>query len=282
MTTTELISEPTTSPEASTSRPGTRGKFGNRLARWATVAVTFSAVATGVGMTTVSPAAAVGGYSIRSGSWAVRSGPTTGSGQYGTARAQNVADLTCQYWGAADGAQAVSVSGFGTSAIWDRVNIRLTDGRQVVGVMSDLGIYETRYGQQTPGIPRCRDLDASVPTSRADAAVNWYAARNGSTAFENRCEVAAENAYGTQYRYANPNAAWSDAVARGLAHTSGTPPRGALVFWNQAAPNGHIGVSDGSGYFWATSVNGRIGRAQLPNYPAYSNYRGWVPAGALF
>ena len=111
------------------------------------------------------------------------------------------------------------------------------------------------------------------PQSRADDAVAWFAARNGSTAYQGYCEKAVENAYGTTGIYASAIANWNDAVRRGAAHKGDlNPPKGALVFWNISA-YGHVGVATGDGNFWATSVNARIGKAKLPYF---SNYLGWA------
>ena len=111
------------------------------------------------------------------------------------------------------------------------------------------------------------------PQSRADDAIAWFAARNGSTAYQGYCEKAVENAYGRTGIYASAIANWNDAVRRGAAHRGDlNPPKGALVFWNISA-YGHVGVATGDGNFWATSVNSRIGKARLPYF---SNYLGWA------
>ncbi|MGW6200356.1 CHAP domain-containing protein [Kribbella sp. NPDC055110] len=111
------------------------------------------------------------------------------------------------------------------------------------------------------------------PQSQADDAIAWFAARNGSTAYQGYCEKAVENAYGTTGIYASAIANWNDAVRRGAAHRGDlNPPKGALVFWNISA-YGHVGVATGDGNFWATSVNSRIGKATLPYF---SNYLGWA------
>ncbi|HEY3511574.1 MAG TPA: CHAP domain-containing protein [Kribbella sp.] len=111
------------------------------------------------------------------------------------------------------------------------------------------------------------------PQSRADDAINWFAARNGSTAYQGYCEKAVENAYGTTGVYASAIANWNDAVRRGAAHKGDlNPPKGALVFWNISS-YGHVGVATGDGNFWATSVSGAIGKRALPYF---SNYLGWA------
>ncbi|TCC17280.1 CHAP domain-containing protein [Kribbella sindirgiensis] len=111
------------------------------------------------------------------------------------------------------------------------------------------------------------------PQSRADDAIAWFAARNGSTAYQGYCEKAVENAYGRTGVYASAIANWNDAVRRGAAHRGDlNPPKGALVFWNISA-YGHVGVATGDSNFWATSVDSRIGKARLPYF---SNYLGWA------
>ncbi|GAB3810278.1 CHAP domain-containing protein [Kribbella italica] len=120
--------------------------------------------------------------------------------------------------------------------------------------------------------PAVTDATAG-PQSRADNAIAWFAARQGSTAYQGYCEKAVENAYGTTGIYASAIANWNAAVNRGAAHRGDrNPPKGALVFWNISA-YGHVGIATGDGKFWATSVNGKIGKATLPYF---SNYLGWA------
>ena len=114
---------------------------------------------------------------------------------------------------------------------------------------------------------------SAAPQSRADTAVTWFANRNGSTAYQGYCEKAVENSYGRTGIYASAIANWNDAVRRGAAHRGDlNPPKGALVFWNISS-YGHVGLATGDGNFWATSVNGRIGKARLPYF---ANYLGWA------
>jgi hypothetical protein len=114
---------------------------------------------------------------------------------------------------------------------------------------------------------------SASPQARSDTAIAWFSARNGSTAYQGYCEKAVENAYGRTGIYASAIANWNDAVRRGVAHRGDlNPPKGALVFWN-ISQYGHVGLAVGDGTFWATSVNGRIGKARLPYF---SNYLGWA------
>ncbi|AHI00983.1 hypothetical protein GCM10010174_13910 [Kutzneria viridogrisea] len=124
--------------------------------------------------------------------------------------------------------------------------------------------------------------EASVlsPASAADGtpagAVAWYQSHLGSTGWEHYCEKAAENSYGTTGVWASANAHWNGAPQHPGNYS---PPLGAFVYWNISA-YGHVGISDGAGGFYATSVNGAIGHVTKSqgglNY--FSNYRGWTPA----
>lgn len=148
-----------------------------------------------------------------------------------------------------------------------------------VAVLGGLAIGATALpatAAPTPAAPTPAAPTTSAvlgPQSRADNAVAWFAARNGSTAYQGYCEKAVENAYGTTGIYASAIANWNDAVRRGAAHRGDTnPPKGALVFWNISS-YGHVGVATGDGNFWATSVNGAIGKRALPYF---NNYLGWA------
>jgi hypothetical protein len=103
-------------------------------------------------------------------------------------------------------------------------------------------------------------------------AVQWYKNHAGSTAWQGLCEKAAENAYGTTGVWASANAHWNGASPK---HTTGTPPAGSFVYWNISA-YGHVGIADGSGGFYASSVGGAIGHGSSVSY--FNNYRGWTPA----
>ena len=92
------------------------------------------------------PAAlAATGYSISSGTWNVRSCPAT-CAPVDTVTAGALPNLVCQVAG-----PPVSVSGFGTSNIYDL--IKTSHG--VLGYVSDLAVAQTLYGQFTPSLPRC-------------------------------------------------------------------------------------------------------------------------------
>jgi hypothetical protein len=78
--------------------------------------------------------------------------------------------------------------------------------------------------------------------------------------------------YGTTGVWASANAHWNGASSK---HYSGTPPVGSFVYWNISA-YGHVGIADGSGGIYATSIGGKIGHTSSVNY--FDNYQGWTNA----
>lgn len=104
----------------------------------------------------------------------------------------------------------------------------------------------------------------------ANQAINWYKNHNGSTAYQGYCERAARLSWDRKTHHASAIAHWNS--SDGAKKTSGTPPKGAFVFWNISA-YGHVGIADGNGGIWATSVGGKIGHAKSVNY--FNNYLGW-------
>ncbi|AZP22803.1 hypothetical protein EJC51_46265 [Streptomyces aquilus] len=116
-------------------------------------------------------------------------------------------------------------------------------------------------------------LPLRVVPGGADRAIAWYRARLGSRAYEGWCEKAARTAWGCAPKYPSAIAHWKRS---GPKHTTGTPPKGAFVFWN-ISQFGHVGIADGRGGFYATGVNGRIGHASSVHY--YRHYLGWIPGG---
>jgi hypothetical protein len=117
----------------------------------------------------------------------------------------------------------------------------------------------------------------SAGDGTAAGAVAGDQAHNGSTAYQGYCEKAAENAYGTTGVWASANAHWNGASPKHAGDKN--PPLGAFVYWNISA-YGHVGISDGAGGFWASSVNGRIGHVtkSMGGVNYFNAYRGWTPA----
>ncbi|GAA3106612.1 uncharacterized protein YraI [Kribbella aluminosa] len=103
---------------------------------------------------------------------AIRSGNATSFGSVGT-QPNGPVEIDCQLYGE-------PVTGkYGRSLVWDHI-----PGK---GYITDSYVNTRSSGLIAP-------LCTSNP--RADNAIAWYAARNGSTAFQGYCEMAAENSYG--------------------------------------------------------------------------------------
>ncbi|MGH8877843.1 MAG: CHAP domain-containing protein [Stackebrandtia sp.] len=137
-----------------------------------------------------------------------------------------------------------------------------------------------------PAIANAESSDSSDKSSQQEVkapadgtpqgAIEWYQSQDGSTEYEGMCELAAEKAYGTSGVWPSAIDHWNGAIAAGKAHEGDTnPPAGAFVYWN-TSQYGHVGVADGKGGFYATSVGGKIGHGDDLGY--YGNYLGWSDA----
>jgi hypothetical protein len=115
----------------------------------------------------------------------------------------------------------------------------------------------------------------TVVPATATKAISWYSSRNGSTAYQGYCEKAARLSWARVTHHPSAIDHWRS--SDGAKHTTGTPPKGAFVFWNISA-YGHVGIADGSGGFWATSVAGKIGHRSSLHY--FRNYLGWKPGNS--
>jgi hypothetical protein len=120
----------------------------------------------------------------------------------------------------------------------------------------------------------------SAGDGTAGGAIEWMQAHAGSSGWENYCEMAVENAWGTTGIWPSAIDHWNGAVQYGKAHSGDpNPPAGAFVYWN-ISQYGHVGIADGNGGFYSSSLGGAIGHADSVYY--FANYLGWsdpqVPA----
>jgi len=227
-----------------------------RSIRWA--AVTATAVFALVLGTAGVANAASGTVNTSGSALHVRSGPGTSWAAWTSVSDGASVSILCQTSGS-------TVTGtYGTSSLWDM----LGDG----GFVSDTYVYT---GSDSRVAPNCA-YSSNPPRANPhgiNAAINWEFGHLGSTAYEGLCLHFQAVAYGWSH------AGWNTAeqggdylVAHSYMHTSGTPPRGALVWYHNSAGTGHVVVSLGSGKIIGTSVNGRVGVA---GYQFHSSYRGW-------
>jgi uncharacterized protein YraI len=196
----------------------------------------------------------------------VRSGPSTSYDSWRTVADGSSVTLLCQTNGE-------SVTGtYGTTTLWDF----LSNG----GMVSDAYVNTGSDGQVVNSCVYASAPPSSNPRS-ANGAINWAFQRYGSTSYENLCLAFTAQAYGWG------GSGWNTAeiggdymVNHGYMHTSGIPPRGALVWYHNSAGTGHVVISLGEGKIIGTSVGGKVGVA---DYLYHSSYRGWsvayYPAG---
>ncbi|MDT7788557.1 MAG: hypothetical protein QOF58_6976 [Pseudonocardiales bacterium] len=116
--------------------------------------------------------------------------------------------------------------------------------------------------------------DISIQQTAAGA-VKWMSDRRGSTAYEGYCERAVRLAWNRSTHHASAIEHWRS--SDGARHTTGTPPKGAFVFWD-ISQYGHVGIADGAGGFWSTDVNNKIGHATSTSH--FSHYLGWKPGNS--
>lgn len=127
--------------------------------------------------------------------------------------------------------------------------------------------------QVTEAAPIEQVITASPGDGTAAGAIEWFKGQSGSTSYEGLCEKAVENAWGTTGIWPSAIAHWEGAINAGKAHKGDTnPPKGAFVYWN-TSQYGHVGIADGSGGFYSSSVGGAIGHGSSLSY--FGNYLGW-------
>jgi hypothetical protein len=103
----------------------------------------------------------------------------------------------------------------------------------------------------------------------SERAIQWFYDHRGSTAYEGKCELAVENAFGISGKYATARADWN---ARSQQQPYSAAPRGALVFYNTST-SGHVAMSLGNGQVISTSAGGRIG---IVSISYFQNPLGWA------
>jgi hypothetical protein len=126
----------------------------------------------------------------------------------------------------------------------------------------------------TAVLPADSDSGEIGALQTVEGAIGWFRAREGSTEHDGYCERAVRLAWNRATHHASAIDHWRS--SDGARHTTGAPPRGAFVFWNISS-FGHVGLSDGNGGVWATSVNGRIGHVSRGYF---ANYLGWKPGNS--
>jgi hypothetical protein len=139
------------------------------------------------------------------------------------------------------------------------------DGNLVLYTGHNQPVWDTHTAGGHPAPPPAPPVDP-----RTQAAIGWYLARMGSSAWEGRCELTAEQAYGTSGRYMTARDNWNSPATAQHPGVLGAP-RGALVFWSTSAA-GHVALSLGDGTVLSSSAGGHIGRVPATYF---QNPLGW-------
>lgn len=157
-------------------------------------------------------------------------------------------------------------------------------GAALIGISTPAGATSEAYTGSTVEVAQpwlddtasVQVLDSEIGIQQTAAgAIKWMSDRRGSTAYEGYCERAVRLAWARQTHHASAIAHWRS--SDGTRRTTGTPPKGAFVFWN-TSQYGHVGIADGNGGFWSTSVGGKIGHGSSVGY--FRNYLGWKPGNS--
>ena len=155
----------------------------------------------------------------------------------------------------------------------------LIRGITVAATAAALVLVPLGTASATPAAQQLTSTDIGIDSAgdgTITGAIQWMQNHIGATAWEGLCEKAVENAYGTTGVWASAIAHWYGAINAGKAHPGNySPPKGAFVYWN-TSQFGHVGISDGAGGFYSSSIGGAIGHRTGYNY--FVNYLGWSNA----
>jgi cell wall-associated NlpC family hydrolase len=125
------------------------------------------------------------------------------------------------------------------------------------------------------------EVDALLPNGygnprTAEQAVAWALSQVGVHRDAGYCLRFVDLAYGRSSGPPSAYMVWTGSPA-GLHHTSGMPPRGALVVWSSAIGrgHGHIAISLGDGRMVSTT-SGAVAILPIRGF-SDSAYYGWMP-----
>ncbi len=236
-----------------------RKRYLTRPLRWVTLISATVAVVL-VGSAGIANAA-TGTVNTSGGALTVRAAPGTSYDAFGSVADGASVSILCQTTGS-------SVTGtYGTSNLWDMIGSG--------GFIADAYVYTGSDGQIAPSCVYAAAPPRANP-SGANAAISYEFARLGSTAEEGWCMKFQAQAYGWSYSgFSTAEVGGDWMVSHGYMHTTGTPPRGALVWYHNSAGTGHVVVSLGEGKIIGSSVGGAVGVA---GYLYRTGYRGWSVA----
>ncbi|MCD2185906.1 hypothetical protein [Actinomycetospora soli] len=156
--------------------------------------------------------------------------------------------------GAGTHAPAVSSSSV-TTVTTVAADLHLTAGSTPAGAaaVAPVTADATSAAATVPELTKAAGLQAQA--RKVDAAIERFESKIGSTTYENWCERAVENAFGTQGHYASAIQDWESQQQ----HTDWRhAPRGAMVFYDTSS-DGHVALSLGDGRVVSSSAHHQVG-----------------------
>jgi hypothetical protein len=119
--------------------------------------------------------------------------------------------------------------------------------------MAPVSVEPTSAAATVPELTKAAGM--AHQTQKIDAAIDRFESKIGSTQYENYCERAVENAFGTQHHYASAIEDWhSQQQHSDWQHA----PKGAMVFYDTSS-DGHVALSLGDGRVVSSSAHHQVG-----------------------
>jgi hypothetical protein len=119
--------------------------------------------------------------------------------------------------------------------------------------MTPVSAEPTSAAATVPELPKAASMQAH--STKIDAAIDRFESKIGSSQYEDYCERAVENAFGTQGHYASAIEDWhSQQQHSDWQHA----PKGAMVFYDTSS-DGHVALSLGDGRVVSSSAHHQVG-----------------------
>lgn len=165
---------------------------------------------------------------------------------------------------------------------WDNLWYRVSDGYYVADV-------DIETGSNNPITPAC-STKSSTSQPRETRAVNWALSMIGSKSYTNLCGRFVANAYGQgNLGYTSARVFYDALKSAGQIHTTGTPPKGSLVF-SQSSMDlsggkhlGHVALAVGDGRYVTGGVTSKNSSSTVAVFSHWNpapgaSYLGWAYA----
>ncbi|MCD2195917.1 hypothetical protein LQ327_21335 [Actinomycetospora endophytica] len=119
--------------------------------------------------------------------------------------------------------------------------------------MTPVSAEPTSAAGTVPELTKAAGMQAK--SQKVDAAIDRFESKIGSTQYEDYCERAVENAFGTQGHYESAIQDWrSQQQHSDWQHA----PKGAMVFYDTSS-DGHVALSLGDGRVVSSSAHHQVG-----------------------